>query len=86
VRRREFLIGGASLGAASPALTQNGRTRRLAIVSLAKPLQIMREGGGNRYYDVLFRELARLGHVEGQNLTIDRYSIERAGNASVVER
>jgi putative ABC transport system substrate-binding protein len=44
----------------------------------------MREGGGNRYYDVLFRELARLGYIEGQNLIIDRYSMERAGTASVL--
>jgi putative ABC transport system substrate-binding protein len=80
MKRREFisLLGGTAVawphavGAQQPATK-----RRLAVVSLAEPLASMREGGGNRYYDLLFRELRRLGHVEGQNLVVDRYSIER---------
>jgi putative ABC transport system substrate-binding protein len=85
MRRRQFLAGAAILSVASPALAQSRPTRRLAIVSLAEPLQIMREGGGNRYYDVLFQELARLGHIEGKTLAIDRYSLERAGPAVLPE-
>jgi putative ABC transport system substrate-binding protein len=79
VRRRTFLAAAATaaVGAASPALAQPRPARRLAIVSLGEPLAAMREGGHNRYYDPFFRELRRLGHVEGQNLVVDRYSIER---------
>jgi putative ABC transport system substrate-binding protein len=83
MRRRDFLAGAGALSA-SAAVAQTRTTPRLAIVSLAEPLQIMREGGGNRYYDVLFRELHRLGHIEGRNLTVERYSIEQAGTASPV--
>lgn len=80
MKRRDFmsLVGGAALSWPRPVRAQQpGTKRRLAIVSLSEPIEIMREGGGNRYYDVLFRELRRLGHSEGQNLVVDRYSSER---------
>ncbi len=40
----------------------------------------MNEHSDNRYYRALFAELRRLGHIEGQNLIIERYGREK--NAS----
>jgi putative ABC transport system substrate-binding protein len=54
--------------------------RRLAIFSLSEPAVLMREASENRYYRALFAELRRLGHVEGQNLTVERHG--RENNAS----
>ena len=36
----------------------------------------MNEGGGNPVYGVLFKELRRLGYIEGVNLVVARYSAE----------
>ena len=86
MRRREILAGAAALLTSSRGFAQIGPKRRLAIVSLWEPFDSMREGGPSRGYDVLFRELRRRGHAEGQNLVVDRYSSERraAGPASVI--
>lgn len=40
----------------------------------------MQPDSSNRYYRVLFDELRRLGHVEGQNLTIERFGQEQNTN------
>jgi putative ABC transport system substrate-binding protein len=40
----------------------------------------MHERSENRYYIALFKELRRLGWVEGQNLTVEGYGREQ--NAS----
>ena len=44
------------------------------------------EKSENRYYRALFSELRRLGHVEGPNLTIERYGREKniSGPAALV--
>src|SRR5437879_12402570 len=46
----------------------------------------MNERSDNRYYRALFAELRRLGHVEGQNLLIERYGREQntSGAAAMV--
>jgi putative ABC transport system substrate-binding protein len=77
MRRREFVTG-AALFAVSPAAAQT-RTEppRLAIFSPFQPLAAMDEHSSNRYYRAIFNELRRLGHVEGQNLTIERFSREQ---------
>ena len=78
MRRRDFitLIGGAT--AAWP-LAALGKTQRIAIVSSAAPVTLMSETtaddpGG--LFPALFKELRRLGYVEGQNLLVERYSGE----------
>jgi putative ABC transport system substrate-binding protein len=88
MRRREFLAGGLSVAAgvsraaAQPAIA----VRRLAIFSLTEPATLMHENSENRYYRALFGELRRLGHVEGQNLIVERYGREKnvSGPAPVV--
>jgi putative ABC transport system substrate-binding protein len=50
--------------------------RRLAIFSLAEPVALMHEKSENRYYRALFSELRRLGHIEGENLIVERYGRE----------
>jgi putative ABC transport system substrate-binding protein len=60
--------------------------KRLAIFSPSEPVALIQENSDNRYYRALFDELRRLDHVEGQNLTIERYAKEQntAGPAALV--
>jgi putative ABC transport system substrate-binding protein len=79
MRRREFIVGAGSFVAASRAVAQQPpASRRLAIFSLSEPAALMNERSDNRYYRALFAELRRLGHVEGQNLVIERYGREQS--------
>ena len=87
MRRREFLAGGLSVAVGmSRAAAQPAASRRLAIFSLFEPAALMLEKSENRYYRALFAELRRLGHVEGENLIIERYGRERnvSGPAALV--
>ncbi len=88
MRRRDFLAGGLSVaaGVSRAAAQPASAVRRLAIVSLFEPAALMQEKSENRYYRALFGELRRLGHVEGQNLTVERYGREKniSGPAPVV--
>jgi putative ABC transport system substrate-binding protein len=78
MRRRDFIVGAISATAVSRAAAQpSTASRRLAIVSVLEPSALMHERSENRYYRVLFAELRRLGHVEGQNLTVERYGKEQ---------
>ena len=47
----------------------------------------MQDNSENRYQGALFAELRRLGHVEGQNLTVERYGREKnaAGSVPIVD-
>ena len=83
MRRREFigLVGGpVALPLAARAQQLAAASKRLAICSPSEPTALMYEQSDNRYYRALFAELRRLGHVEGQNLVVERYGRER--NAS----
>jgi putative ABC transport system substrate-binding protein len=83
MRRREFigLVGGTvALPLAARAQQLAAASKRLAICSPSEPTALMYEQSDNRYYRALFAELRRLGHVEGQNLVVERYGRER--NAS----
>lgn len=88
MRRREFLAGGLSFaaGLSRAAAQPASAVRRLAIVSLFEPAALMHEKSENRYYRALFSELRRLGHVEGENLAVERYGREKnvSGPAPVV--
>ncbi|MGB6999635.1 MAG: ABC transporter substrate-binding protein [Pseudolabrys sp.] len=83
LRRREFitLLGGA---AASPVVARAQQLRakayRIAIVHPSVPVADIIESGGNPYYPAFFKELRRLGYVEGQNLSVARYSAEGREN------
>lgn len=87
MRRRNFIAGGISLAATTRLLGQPlAKSRRLAIFSLSESEALMNEGSVNRYYRVLLSELRRLGHVVGENLTVERFGRERntSGAAAVV--
>ncbi|MDI1263645.1 MAG: ABC transporter substrate binding protein, partial [bacterium] len=77
MRRREFVAGSVMIAAGTRVAAQpvaNGR--RLAIVDLSTPISRMYENSES-YYRVLFTELRRLGQIEGQNLTVERYAKEQ---------
>jgi putative tryptophan/tyrosine transport system substrate-binding protein len=77
MRRRDFsailLIAGAAM---QPVLAQAPvKQRRIAIVAAAgKPENISETGSG--FWRTFFGELRRLGHVEGGDLVVERYSAE----------
>ncbi|MBV8923400.1 ABC transporter substrate-binding protein, partial [Bradyrhizobium sp.] len=77
MKRREFmaLIGGAVTGWPLTARSQQTpKTYYIAIVHPSAPVYDMNETGDNPYYSALFKQLRRLGYVEGQNLIVARYS------------
>jgi putative tryptophan/tyrosine transport system substrate-binding protein len=79
MRRREFIAGAISLaaGASHVGAQAAGANRRLAIFSPSESSALMGEKSDSRYYRALFGELRRLGHVEGQNLTVEKYGSEQ---------
>jgi putative ABC transport system substrate-binding protein len=88
MRRRDFigLIGGAVALPLAARAQKQAASKRLAICSPSEPTALMYEHSDNRYYRALFAELRRLGHVEGQNLVVERYGREKntSGLAAMV--
>jgi putative tryptophan/tyrosine transport system substrate-binding protein len=78
MRRREFitLLGGATTWPYAARAQQSAKVHRIAIVSPAARVGEMSETGDNPAYVALFKELRRLGYVEGRNLVVERYSAE----------
>jgi putative ABC transport system substrate-binding protein len=77
MRRREFLRALAGfVPFVRPALAQKSTSKkRVALVASTGSTDDMRIGGDARY-DAFIGELNRLDYVEGENLTIERYSAE----------
>jgi putative ABC transport system substrate-binding protein len=73
MRRRDFTIG-LSLSVAVRAVRaqQPAKHHRIAIIAAGPVARI--DDPGNLFFHAIFEELRRLGDVEGQNLTVDRYS------------
>jgi putative ABC transport system substrate-binding protein len=79
MKRREFitLLGGAAAAWPLAAQAQQPATQhRIAIFHPAIPTTRLTETGGGSAWPAFFRELRRLGYVEGQNLIIERFSAE----------
>jgi putative ABC transport system substrate-binding protein len=75
MRRRDFTIG-VLLSAATGVLAQERpKQHRIAIVIPAGSVTRISETG-TFFWQAIFGELRRLGDVEGQNLTVERYSGE----------
>jgi putative tryptophan/tyrosine transport system substrate-binding protein len=75
--RRRDVIGGLLASAALQAQAQQRpRVYRIAMAAPSTPVTDMSEAGGFPELQALFRELRRLGYVEGQNLVVARYSAE----------
>jgi putative tryptophan/tyrosine transport system substrate-binding protein len=73
MRRRDFTIG-LSLSVAVRAVRaqQPAKHHRIAIIAAGPVARI--DDPGNLFFHAIFEKLRRLGDVEGQNLTVDRYS------------
>ena len=79
IGRRELLaaLGGAAAAWPLAARAQQAaKTHRIAIVHPSVSISEMNETGDHPYYPALFKELRRLGYVEGKNLIVARYSAE----------
>ena len=53
------------------------RLGHIAIVTVAIPIADMTETSSFPYYRAFFQELRRFGYIEGRNLIVERYSVER---------
>ena len=77
MRRRDLLacLGGAAALRPRRGAAQTTAQHRIAVVTNVVPADKMNETGdeGGRAF---FGELRRLGYVEGQNLVVERYSVE----------
>jgi putative ABC transport system substrate-binding protein len=77
MRRREFiaLLGGAAAASSRAARAQKpDKVYRIAFVSPTRPVSEMIET--NLDYGIFFKELSRLGYIEGKNLVALRFSAE----------
>src|SRR6202048_93981 len=73
MRRREFTIGFLLASAAQSVWAQERvKQHRIAIVA-SRPVALI-DDPGNLFFGAFFEELRRLGDIEGQNLTVERYS------------
>jgi putative ABC transport system substrate-binding protein len=77
MRRRDFTIGLLLAAASRPVRGQEpAKQHRIAIVIPSGPVARISDNGGGRFYQAIFEELRRLGDIEGQTLTVERYSGE----------
>jgi putative ABC transport system substrate-binding protein len=79
MRRRDFIKVVAGSAAASPLAAhaqQTAKTHRIALVSPSTSIADMIESGSNPSFVAFFKELRRLGYIEGVNLVVMRYSAE----------
>ncbi len=70
--RRRFAVA-VGLAASTLGAKAAGKTYRLALMGGSQPTSEMRETG---FYGTLFKELRRLGYIEGENLVVLRFSAE----------
>jgi putative tryptophan/tyrosine transport system substrate-binding protein len=76
MRRRDFTAALLLAAATRSACAQEqAKQHRIAIVIPAGPVALISETG-HPFWQAIFGELRRLGDVEGQNLTVERYSGE----------
>jgi putative tryptophan/tyrosine transport system substrate-binding protein len=76
MRRRDFTIGLLLAGAARSVRGQeHAKQHRIAIVIASGPVTRINDSGSDAW-QAFWADLRRLGDVEGQNLTVERYSGE----------
>jgi len=81
MRRRDFIAGATltawSMAAPAQQLSRSRGLRRIGVVSPSVPVTEMSENASTSdVYPGFFREMRRLGYVEGQNLAVERRSAE----------
>jgi putative tryptophan/tyrosine transport system substrate-binding protein len=76
MKRRDVIAGLLVSSTLGSAHAQQIKKYRIAILDPATPVEVMNESTGPQYplWAPLFKELRRLGYVEGQNLLVERYS------------
>jgi ABC-type uncharacterized transport system substrate-binding protein len=77
IQRREFitLLGGAAAAWPLAARAQQpAKKHRIAVVTPSGPVADVSENPVWAGWSALFKELRRLGYVEGKNLIVERYS------------
>jgi ABC-type uncharacterized transport system substrate-binding protein len=77
MKRRDFLVG-VLLAATTPyaKAQQHSKVYRIALAVPSTPITEMTEASGHPVFSLLFKELKRLGYIEGANLVVERYSGE----------
>ena len=76
MKRRDFAIGLSLAAAVRTVQAQEpAKQRRIAIVRPAGPVSLISDTGIH-FYQAFSAELRQLGDIEGQNLTVERYSGE----------
>jgi putative ABC transport system substrate-binding protein len=77
MRRRDFTAALLLAAVARTARAQEtAKQHWIAIFIPSGPVARISDNGGSRFYQAIFEELRRLGDIEGQTLTVDRYSGE----------
>ncbi len=77
MKRRKFLSGLLLASADRFALAQRpAKIYRIAIVHPSRPTAMLTEDGGLSAFAAFFKELRKLGYIEGGNLLVERYSGE----------
>ena len=79
MRRREFitlLSGAAAVWPVAAPAQQAAKTYHIALVHPSVSIADMSESGGSPSSATFFKELRRLGYIEGVNLVVTRYSGE----------
>jgi putative tryptophan/tyrosine transport system substrate-binding protein len=74
MRRRDFTIGLLLASTTGVRAQQPGKQHRIAIIEANTVAAI--DDPGSLLWQPFWKELLRLGDVEGQNLTVERYSCE----------
>jgi putative tryptophan/tyrosine transport system substrate-binding protein len=76
VKRRDVIAGLLASSTMGSAHAQQTKKYRIAILDPATPVEVINDSTGPEYplWGPLFKELRRLGYVEGQNLVVERYS------------
>src|ERR1700688_548777 len=75
MRRREFIAGLLLAAETAVAGAQpTARVYRIAIVTASATVADISETGSNPFWGAFFKELRRLGHIEGQDLLVERYT------------
>jgi putative ABC transport system substrate-binding protein len=74
MRRREFLVALFFMGLVRDVEAQARKMYRIAVVNPADPVSDMDATSGSPKYRMFFKELNRLGLIEGHNLAVARRS------------
>src|SRR5262245_29114949 len=78
MKRREFIAGLLVAATLGHARAQRPTTvHRIAFVTAALPIAETTEDSSFRYVRAFFHELRRFGYIEGRNLIVERYPVER---------